>query len=121
MPDRREMGALEGEILVHLWASDQPLSAADVRRGLASDLAYSTVMTVLTRLWQKHVVERQPRGRAYVYWPVVSEGELTAQRMRAHLERTADRESALTSFVGSLSNNDEQALRRILDHLDRRT
>jgi len=114
------MGALESEVLMRLWASERPLSATEVRDAMGAELAYSTVMTVLTRLWQKDVVARQPRGRGYVYRPVVSEAELTAHRMRVPLERSTDRESALASFVGSLSKLDEQALRRILERLDRR-
>jgi len=118
MADRREMGALEGAILGQLWAAGRPMSPAEVRQAIGDNLAYTTVMTVLTRLWQKNLVDRRARGRTYVYWPIVSEAELTAQRMRSQLERTADRESALASFVGSLSTNDEEALRRIVGRID---
>ena len=119
MADRREMGALEGAILGRLWSVGRPLSPAEVRQTMGDNLAHTTVMTVLTRLWHKNLVDRRPQGRTYVYWPLISEAELTAQRMRSQLERTADRESALASFIGSLSAQDEQALRRIITRIDR--
>jgi len=118
MADRRGMGALEGAVLGQLWAAGRPLSPSEVRTALADELAYTTVLTVLTRLWHKKLVAREARGRTYVYWPLVSEADLTAQRMRSALERSADRESALASFVGSLSPNDGLSLRHIIGLLD---
>ncbi len=117
--ERREMGALEGDVLGHLWAGDGPLSAAEVRVAMGEVLAYTTVLTVLNRLWNKGLVERETRGRANVYRPVVSEADLTARRMRAQLERSADPQKALASFVGSLSETDELALRQIMDRVER--
>lgn len=118
MANRRKMGALEGAILGQLWAAGRPLSPAEVRDAVADNLAHTTVMTVLARLWHKGLVDRQARGRTHIYWPLVSEAELTAQRMRSELERTADRESALASFVGSLPTDDESALRRIIGRIE---
>jgi predicted transcriptional regulator len=120
MAPRREMGALEGEILVLLWGSDRPLSAVEVHAAIGEGLAHTSVLTVLTRLWRKDLVQREAHGRSYRYWPAVSEAQLTAQRMRAQLERAADRQQALTSFVGSLSDQDEQALRAIVERIDGR-
>lgn len=114
MAERRGMGALEAEVLGHLWAMGRPASPGDVRDAMGAQLAYSTLMTILVRLWKKGLVERERRGRAYVYRPVLSEAELTASRMRATLDRTGDREAALSHFVGTLNKRDERLLRRIL-------
>lgn len=114
MTDRREMGALEAEVLAQLWAASEPMTPGAVLEAMEDDLAYTTVMTILARLWKKGLVERTQAGRAYAYRPVVSEAELTARKMRASLDRAADREAALSRFVGALSKRDERALRRIL-------
>jgi len=111
------MGELESAVLAQLWAAGEPLTAAGVRDALGDELAYTTVMTILARLWEKGLLTRQRRGRAFAYWPSVSEAELAAQRMRATLDRTTDREKALASFVDELSVKDERALRRILGRL----
>jgi len=112
------MGELESAVLAQLWAAGEPLTPAGVRDGLGDELAYTTVMTILARLWEKGLLRRERRGRAFAYWPSVSEAELAAQRMRATLDRTTDREKALASFVDELSVKDERALRRILGRLD---
>lgn len=117
---RRETGALESEVLAHLWAADEALTAGEVLATMAGDLAYTTVLTILTRLHKKGLVEREPRGRAYAYRPAVTEAELTAKRMRLALDRAGDREAVLMHFVGELSGEDEEAFRRLVKALKKR-
>lgn len=117
MESRRGMGELEGEVLAQLWGSERPLTPGEVRDSLGGTLAYTTVMTILGRLWEKGLARRERRGRAYAYWPSVTEAELAAQRMRAALDKTADRDSALSRFADELSAQDAQVLRRVLRRL----
>lgn len=112
---RRPTGSLEAEVLAALWASDAGATPGKVHASMGEGLVYTTVMTILTRLWKKGLVERKRRGRAYVYRPLVSEAELTAQRMRTHLDRVDDREAVLSTFVGKLGKKDAQVLRRIVE------
>lgn len=118
MSERRQDGALEAEVLAILWKAQGPVTPAEARDRLKTPLAYTTVMTVLTRLWNKGLVARKRSGRGFAYAPVVTEGQLAAERMRAALSATRDREAALTQFVGTLPKRDEQALRKILRELD---
>jgi len=115
---RREMGQLEGEVLAALWAAPDAMTPAEVAAALDTDLAYTTVMTVLTRLWKKGLTAREARGRAYAYRPAISEADLAAQRMKATLQRVSDRDAALSRFVGSLPRRDERRLRQILEEMD---
>lgn len=117
-PPRRGMGALEADVLAQLWGAPDSMIPAEVRAAMGDTLAYTTVLTILTRLWQKGLVVRDLRGRAYAYSPAVSEAELAARQMRAALDRTRDREAALSRFVGTLSKRDERALRRVITELD---
>lgn len=115
---RRGDGELEADILAILWATDAALTPAEVADALATDLAYTTVMTVLTRLWKKDLAERIPQGRGYAYRATVTETELATQRLNDTLAGVADRPSLLAGFVGSLSADDQQHLRTILGELD---
>ncbi len=115
MTERREMGALEHEVLSELWALGEPATPATVLDALGSELAYTTVMTILTRLWQKGLVTRKRSGRAFAYSPALTEAELTAQRMLATLENASDQNAALSRFVGSLSAREARTLRALLD------
>lgn len=111
------MGSLETEVLAALWSTDGALSAGEVHQIAGTDLAYTTVMTILTRLWKKGLVSRERVGRAYLYAPTLTEADLTASRMHEHLARVGDREATLGRFVGSLSRRDERTLRKLLDGL----
>lgn len=94
------------------------MTPAEVLAALDTDLAYTTVMTIQTRLLEKGLVERERRGRAYAYRPTVTEAELRARRMGEALAAAKDREAVLGRFVDTLSPREAKALRRVLDRLD---
>ena len=112
------MGSLEAEVLGQLWARGGAATPAEVLEAMDSELAYTTVMTILIRLWKKGLADRERRGRAFAYRATVTEAELTAARMRSMLDRSADREAVLQRFVDTLPRREERALRRILRQLD---
>ena len=118
--ERRPTGALEKAVLLQLWALGHPATPAEVLDELDGDLAYTTVLTILTRLWQKGLVTRKRRGRAYAYEPVVSEAQLTASRMHESLSASSDPKAALVTFVGSLSRPQARTLRKLLDEAQSR-
>ncbi len=111
---RRAAGELESAVLGVLHAAGEPLSPGTVRERLGSDLAYTTVVTILSRLHAKGVLERARAGRAYLYAPVADEPGLAARRMATVLAAEPDREAVLARFVSGLSESDEQLLRRML-------
>ena len=119
MEQRRPMGSLEAEVLAELWAHPDGATPAVILNGLGGQLAYTTVMTVLTRLWEKGLATRERQGRAYLYSAAVSEAALAAGRMSAALDRAHDRRATLSRFVVGLSKKDERLLRRILQEPDR--
>ena len=116
--NRRGAGELAGEVLGILQAAGEPLSPADVRERLGDDLAYTTVVTILSRLHAKGVLDRERQGRAFRYSPVADEPGLAARQMASVLAAEPDREAVLARFVSNLSGEDEQALRRMLGAVD---
>lgn len=118
MTDRRPMGSLEASVLEKLWRAGEALTPAQVNAELEGDLAYTTVMTILTRLWKKGLVTRARSGRAYAYAPAVPQAEYLAERMRGELRRTRDRPAVLSQFVHRLTKKDTEALRDLLSELD---
>jgi predicted transcriptional regulator len=112
---RREAGALEREVLAALSAADGPMTPADVQAGLGTNLAYTTVMTTLSRLHDKGVLDRERRGRAYAYSPVGDGAAVRARQMRQLLDVDADRAGVLAHFVAELGPEDEQLLAALLD------
>ena len=111
---RRAAGELEAAVLTVLQAAGSPLSPGEVRDRLGGDLAYTTVVTTLSRLHGKGVLDRRKAGRAFVYRPVADEPGLAARRMARVLDAEPDREAVLARFVSGLSGTDEELLRRML-------
>ena len=111
-------GQLEREILACLAAATQALTPSEVLAELGRPLAYTTVMTTLVRLHEKHAVTRTQRGRAYAYALVGgAEGaasNVTAYQMHRLLEAGNDRAGVLARFVAELSPSDEKMLNELL-------
>lgn len=90
------------------------VNAGWVQEHLGGDLAYTTVITILTRLQVKGAVTRERVGRSFEWTAVADEAGLAALRMRKVLDAEADRAAVLASFVTALSPNDERVLRDLL-------
>jgi predicted transcriptional regulator len=119
----RPRGALEREILACLAAASRPLSPAEVRAGLDDQLAYTTVMTTLSRLHAKGAISREPAGRGYAYalrgGPEQAQASMTAHRMLKLLEGGTDRAGVLSRFVADLRPEDEHLLNDLLNDATR--
>lgn len=114
VPGRRGAGELEAAVLEVLQRGGAPLSPGEVRERVGGDLAYTTVVTILSRLHAKGVLDRRKSGRAYRYMPVADEPGLAARRMARVLDAEKDREAVLARFVSALSESDEELLRKAL-------
>jgi predicted transcriptional regulator len=112
---RRPAGALESEVMAALWAAPGPVSGATVHETVGADLSYKTVQTVLTRLCDKRLAEREASGRGHLYVPRRAHADLTAERMNVALRETYDRGAALQRFITTLDRADAAALRDLLD------
>lgn len=116
MPKSASLGDLEQAIMDVLWTDDagHGLTVREVSDRLTGrDLAYTTVMTVLSRLEAKGVTTRERDGRAWRYRPASTRESLTAQAMRSPLHdlSSADRQAAILHFLSEASADDLDAVR----------
>ena len=105
--------SLETAVMQILWdASPNALDASAVKAQLAPDhqVAYTTAMTVLVRLWEKGRLGRVKVGRAYAYSPTESQPEYEARRMAEILHSVDDRSLTLTRFLEALTDDERAAL-----------
>ena len=79
------------------------------------DLAYTTVMTVLSRLVDKGFLKRQKQGRAYVYRPLVSRERLADSALRTVVNRFFNGLSirAVDHLIETGESLDEKQLREL--------
>lgn len=109
-PREAELGMAELEVLKTLWDH----GSATVRQVLnhlhaqGRKLAYTTVLTYLTRLEQKGYVRSDKSGLAYVYRPKVSRAKVTKSRLRSLIEELYD--GAAGPLVLQLMREHEQKL-----------
>jgi len=111
----RRIGVLEAEVLERLWAAERPLNVHEISAGLAGrPRAYTTVMTILTRLVEKGLVERSRAGRSYVYTASGTPEEIAAGTIRDVLSASRDPRAVLARFVEQIADD-----RELLDELVR--
>ena len=114
------LGRLEQQVMDDLWGRGRPASVRDVREGLGADLAYTTLMTTLDRLYKKGLLERTKDGRAFLYAPRVSREQLQRGLLTRVLDEllgrgTMNARPVLSTLVEAVS----QADRQLLDELER--
>jgi predicted transcriptional regulator len=120
---RASRGELEAQVMDVLWDAEESLTPREVQTAINTrrrGLAYTTVMTILVRLWQKELLDREPRGRAFAYRPVATRDELAALRMQEILDKSGDRLLALNHFVDGMSRREASQLARVLDERKQR-
>ena len=109
-PREAELGMAELEVLKTLW-DHEPATVRQVLNHLHAQgrkLAYTTVLTYLTRLEQKGCVSSDKSGLAYVYRPKLSRAKVTKSRLRSLVEELYD--GAAGPLVLQLMREHEQKL-----------
>jgi predicted transcriptional regulator len=93
------LGSLEAEVMAVLWDAGAAVSVRRVverlNAGREAPLAYTTVMTVLSRLAGKGILVREQQGRSFLYTPAVADTAEIA--VRGILAEFGD--AALARFV----------------------
>lgn len=91
------LGPLERRVMTRLWA-DGAQSVREVTERLNAEgvraLAYTTVMTILVRLYKKGFLVRTEEGRRFRYAPAVDEASLSAKVGSGELGRLIRRYGA---------------------------
>lgn len=111
-------GPLEWRVLEALWARPAAVSVRDLQP-VFPDIAYTTLMTTLDRLFRKGVLERQKRGRAFYYAARLTRPELESARAAEALDIALRGDPAalgplMSFFVQAVGDRD----RELLDELE---
>jgi predicted transcriptional regulator len=125
MPPREaDLGEAELEVLKVLW-DEGPLPVREVMNrlhGRGRRVAYTTVLTFLTRLEQKGFVKADKSEMAYIYQPTVSRDGVAKSRLRSFLQQLYD--GAAGPLVlqlireESFTEDEIAQLQKLLDDLD---
>jgi BlaI family penicillinase repressor len=111
-PSLTQLGPLEQRLLGEVWAR----SNATVRELIdyaQLDMAYTTVMTTLDRLYKKGLLRRTEENRAFRYFPLVSKEELQRQAAGQAIQQLLASGPAplpLSYLVEAVTDHDQQLL-----------
>jgi predicted transcriptional regulator len=106
-----DLGDLETVIMDRMWSPQDPTSVRDVLENLRRDrtIAYTTVMTVMDKLYKKGLLHRHPEGRAYLYEPTTINEAYTAQIMQDVLAYGGNQALTLVHFLERLTLDEQTA------------
>lgn len=106
------LGPLEGDIMKVVWSAKRPQTVRDVlavlNNGRQQQLAYTTVMTVMSRLAEKGILKREQEGRGFAYAAAVTDPAGIA--VKGVIEDFG--EAAVAQFVDA-ARADPKLLRRL--------
>ncbi|NOK64439.1 MAG: putative transcriptional regulator [Chloroflexi bacterium AL-W] len=110
------LGPLETDIMQVIW-QDERSTVKKVHRKLSQqrDIAYTTVMTTMTRLSEKGVLNRHREGLAYVYTPAISEDDFVTMVVQQVLDGLMEdySDAAVDYMIDYLSRHNPGELRRL--------
>ena len=103
------LGPLETDIMQLVWR-EKFTTVKKVHKALQEerDIAYTTVMTTMTRLAEKGVLNRRRDGLAYIYTPAITKRDFEAMMVRRVLDGLMDdyEEETITYILDYLSEHD---------------
>jgi predicted transcriptional regulator len=111
------LGPLEKKVLELLWGCDCAKTVRHVHLSFP-DLAYTTLMTTLDRLYRKRVLLRRRHGRAFEYEPRCSRDELFGEMASDHVTDLLAAPGASAAILSTLVHAVGRRDAALLDELD---
>lgn len=117
------LGTLEAQVMEAIWKASEPVAVEDVRARLeeqGKESAYTTIMTTMSRLFDKGLLAREQRGRAYYYWPALSRSELDRSVTRRVIDGllASFTEPAISYFVEAVRDGHPEQLDQLAQIID---
>ncbi|MFM9962449.1 MAG: BlaI/MecI/CopY family transcriptional regulator [Planctomycetaceae bacterium] len=122
-PASKHPTELELEILKVVWKTE-PATVRTVRDTLASvrDLAYTTVMTVMSIMADKGYLKRKKDGRSFIYEAVYREQKASRTMLQDVIDRVfGGSTTAVLQHLLETSDIDDEELKQIRSLINRKT
>lgn len=110
----------ELEVMQALWDCTAPASRSDIEAVLHPEhpMAPTTLLTMLTRLGEKHFLTIQKEGRRSLYTPLISKADYLAAQSNHFIQKLCG--GSISTFAAALcdsglSREDLEELRQLLE------
>ena len=118
------LGPLEQRLLESLWLRGNATVRELLNEPGGQKVAYTTVMTTLDRLYKKGLLDRAAEGRAFRYWPRLTEQELQRAAAGAAIQQLLDANATsslpLSYLVEALTERNSQLLDELQQLVERK-
>jgi predicted transcriptional regulator len=118
-----QLGPLEQQLMKELWTRGTA-TVRDLYESGNLNLAYTTLMTTLDRLYKKQLLDRVAEGRAFRYTPRQTKEELqrvaAVEGIRQLLSSGESSSLPLSYLVEALSEHDAQLLDELQQLVERK-
>lgn len=111
------LGPLETRLLELLWVRRRPATVRHIRRAMP-ELAYTTIMTTLDRLYRKGLLLRDRDGRAFAYAARYTRAELLSELISGHVVDLLGAAEEGTLLLSTLVRTVGRTDAALLDELD---
>jgi len=112
------LGPLERQVLDETWQRGE-VSVRDICLAFGDQVAYTTIMTTLDRLYKKHLLDRRKSGRAFLYSPAVSREQLETGIREDVIDGLLDGTERIQPVLACIVNAVSERDRELLDELER--
>ena len=117
---RKILGDLEAEILEKVW-EEEPVTVRKIYEDISANkkIAYTTVMTVMTRLAKKGLLKQQKEGNAYIYTSIWKKDELLSYVVGKVMDGLFEdfEDVAVSKFIEKYKDEDENKLKKLEEKL----
>jgi predicted transcriptional regulator len=111
-----QLGELEADVMSVVWEMGKA-TVQEVKDALEPrrPLAYTTIMTVMTRLAEKGVLNRQKEGRAFYYTSAAPQEQVAGSLLQSLVRRLYDGATgkAIAQLLETEENVDDAELERL--------
>jgi predicted transcriptional regulator len=122
-PSLGQLGPLEQRLLQEVWGRGS-CTVREILQDSDLNIAYTTVMTTLDRLYKKSLLSRVAEGRAFRYSPAVTQEEMqraaAGQAIRQLLESGPASSLPLSYLVEAVTEHDIQLLDELQQLVERK-
>jgi predicted transcriptional regulator len=122
-PSLAQLGPLEQRLLQEVWGRGS-CTVREILQDSDLNIAYTTVMTTLDRLYKKSLLSRVAEGRAFRYSPAVTQEEMqraaAGQAIRQLLESGPASSLPLSYLVEAVTEHDIQLLDELQQLVERK-
>lgn len=115
------LGELETKVMEVVWGLGKA-SVRDVLNNIKCEkkLAYTTIMTVMSRLYDKNILRREFRNDAYIYVPVQDQKsffESTSKKIINNLIMKFGEDVAVAGFIDVMELNNQKKSKALRNKL----